>query len=158
MVQHGLDFTMTEIAAFDEMHRHDGSARDAYRDLARWLAETPSERFEQQRRAAEMLFRRLGITFAVYAEGGSTERLIPFDIVPRVISASEWRAMETGLVQRVKALNAFLHDIYHDQEILRAGRIPSDLVLGNPQFQKEMVGVDLPSRVYGLHPLKGSKI
>jgi uncharacterized circularly permuted ATP-grasp superfamily protein len=139
---------MSEIVAFDEMRGEGGEVREAYAGLARWLAETPPERFEQQRKAAEMLFRRLGITFAVYAEGGSTERLIPFDIIPRVIAAGEWRELEAGLVQRVKALNAFLHDIYHDQDILRAGKIPSDLVLGNPQFQEAMKGVDLPNRIY----------
>jgi uncharacterized circularly permuted ATP-grasp superfamily protein len=139
---------MTEIVAFDEMRRADGTARPAYHRLAHWLENAPKEILDQQRRAAEMLFRRLGITFAVYSEGGSTERLIPFDIVPRVISAADWKALESGLLQRVRALNAFLHDIYHGQDILRAGRIPSDLVLGNPQFQKEMMGVDLPAKIY----------
>ena len=138
---------MTESVAFDEMGVP-GAARQPYAQLAEWLRSTPPERFEQQRRAADVLFRRLGITFAVYFEGGSTERLIPFDIVPRVLSGSEWKGMEAGLVQRVRALNAFLHDIYHDQDILRAGKVPSDLVLGNPQYQKEMRGVDLPNRVY----------
>jgi uncharacterized circularly permuted ATP-grasp superfamily protein len=139
---------MSDPVVFDEMGGEGMVPREAYAGIARWLKETTPERFEQQRKAAEMLFRRLGITFAVYAEGGSTERLIPFDIIPRVIAASEWLALEAGLIQRVKALNAFLHDIYHEQEILRAGRIPADLVLGNNQFQPAMVGVDLPNRVY----------
>jgi uncharacterized circularly permuted ATP-grasp superfamily protein len=95
-----------------------------------------------------MLFRRLGITFAVYGEAAGAERLIPFDIVPRVFGAKEWARLEQGLKQRVTALNAFLHDIYHDQEIIKAGVIPAHQVLENSLYCKEMQGLDLPNQVY----------
>ncbi len=101
---------------------------------------------------AEMVFRRVGITFAVYgdkdADGAGTERLIPFDLIPRIIPAQEWRELEMGLVQRVTALNRFIHDIYHEQDILRAGLIPSDMVLGNAQFRPQMQGLAVPGDVY----------
>src|SRR3546814_7584565 len=86
----------------------------------------------------DLLFRRLGITFAVYGEGGGTERLIPFDLVPRIIAAKEWRRLRRGLKQRVRALNAFLNDIYHGQDILRAGKIPAELVTRNEAYLPAM--------------------
>jgi uncharacterized circularly permuted ATP-grasp superfamily protein len=97
---------------------------------------------------AELLFRRLGITFAVYGEADGGERLIPFDIVPRIFGAEEWRRLELGIKQRVRALNAFLHDIYHEQEIIRAGVISAHQVLDNAMYRTEMQGVDLPNRIY----------
>ena len=133
---------------FDEMRNAEGSVRPAYAGVADWLEKIPVKEMDRKRREAELLFRRLGITFAVYTEGGDTERLIPFDIVPRVLSADEWAYLERGLIQRVNALNAFLHDVYHDQEIIKAGRIPERLVLQNSQFRKEMVGIDLPRQIY----------
>jgi len=99
-----------------------------------------------------MIFRSVGITFAVYGnkdeDGAGTERLIPFDLIPRIIPAGEWAELERGLVQRVTALNRFLHDVYHDQEIIRAGIVPADQVLKNSQFRKEMMGVYVPHRIY----------
>ena len=116
------------IAAFDEMmglrNGGAGSVRDCYAGLRRWLDETPAEIFDTRRSQAELFFRRVGITFAVYGEEEAAERLIPFDIVPRIISGAEWRRLTQGIEQRVQALNAFLDDIYHRQEILRAGRVP----------------------------------
>ena len=110
---------------FDEMRGQDGAVRDAYRNLEHWLTTTPRSEFRRRREEAELLFRRLGITFAVYSEdAGNPERLIPFDIIPRVLTAAEWSKLEGGLIQRVRALNIFLHDIYHGQEIIKAGRIP----------------------------------
>ncbi len=97
---------------------------------------------------AEILFRRIGITFAVYGEGGDPERLIPFDILPRVLDRDEWSILERGLIQRVRALNMFLWDAYHGKEIIRAGKIPEKLVTGNSLYIKEMVGFDLPQRTY----------
>ena len=96
-----------------------------------WLGKAPRDELELRRREAELLFRRIGITFAVYTEGGDPERLIPFDIVPRVLARAEWTRLAKGLEQRVRALNAFLHDVYHAQEILRAGRIPEAIVLAS---------------------------
>ena len=133
---------------FDEMRLADGAVRGPYRALSQWLADTPAEHFDKRRREADLLFRRMGITFAVYGEGGDTERLIPFDMIPRIIAAEEWHKLAAGLVQRVKAINAFLHDIYHDREILRAGRIPEDLILRNVEYRPEMRGVDLPGQIY----------
>ena len=97
---------------------------------------------------AEALFRRTGITFAVYGNENAAERLIPFDIIPRILSASEWRRLRTGIEQRVRALNAFMYDIYHRQEILKAGRIPEELVISNSAFVPEMIGADPPLGIY----------
>jgi uncharacterized circularly permuted ATP-grasp superfamily protein len=134
--------------AYDEMHAADGSVRESYRSYADWLQATPAEVITRKREEADIAFHRVGITFAVYGEDSGQERLIPFDIIPRIIPAQEWKRMADGLRQRVKALNAFLHDIYHDQEILKAGRIPAAQVLGNSQFRKEMVGVTVPEEIY----------
>jgi hypothetical protein len=111
--------------AYDEMHAADGSVRDSYRSYADWLQATPADVIARKREEADLAFHRVGITFAVYGEDAGQERLIPFDIIPRIIPAAEWKRIAAGLRQRVKALNAFLHDIYHDQEILKAGRIPA---------------------------------
>jgi uncharacterized circularly permuted ATP-grasp superfamily protein len=136
---------------FDDAERLQG-VRSHYRAFAEWLAGQPAEAMRARRQEAEMIFRRVGITFAVYGEkdedGAGTERLIPFDLIPRIIPAHEWAGMERGLVQRVTALNRFLHDVYHEQEILRAGVIPAERVLGNAQFRKEMMGVYTPHHVY----------
>jgi uncharacterized circularly permuted ATP-grasp superfamily protein len=134
--------------AYDEMYAANGSVRDSYRSYADWLRTTPAEVIARKREDADIAFHRVGITFAVYGEDAGKERLIPFDVIPRIIAAQEWKRMADGLRQRVKALNAFLHDIYHDQEILKAGRIPADKVLGNSQFRKEMIGVDVPEQIY----------
>jgi uncharacterized circularly permuted ATP-grasp superfamily protein len=134
--------------SFDEMTREGGPPRLPYERLARWLERAPRELLASRRSQAELLFRRIGITFAVYGDKDATERLIPFDIVPRIISRSEWSRLEAGLVQRVKALNLFLADVYGPREVLRAGVVPTDLVLRNPQFRPEMVGRRIPYDVY----------
>ena len=134
---------------YDEMIMADGSVRPAYGALKAWLdSAAQNGHFRHKRIEADLLFRRIGITFAVSGEGGDTERLIPFDIIPRVLTGGEWQILADGLVQRVKALNAFLHDIYHDQEILRAGRIPEALVVNNTLFRPEMRGLDVIGGVY----------
>ncbi|EXI85319.1 MAG: hypothetical protein AW11_03642 [Candidatus Accumulibacter regalis] len=133
---------------YNEMYDADGNLRAHYEGFADWLAATSPERLASKRAEADTAFHRLGITFAVYGEKSGTERLIPFDIIPRIIPATEWTALQAGLWQRVKALNAFLHDIYHDQEILAAGHIPAEQVLNNAQFRREMIGVDLPAGIY----------
>jgi uncharacterized circularly permuted ATP-grasp superfamily protein len=126
--------------------------REHYQRYAAWLARQPGQAMQARREEAEMIFRRVGITFAVYGakdeDGAGTERLIPFDLIPRIIPADEWARMERGLVQRVTALNRFLHDVYHDQEILKAGVIPAEQVLKNAQYRPQMQGVDLPNQVY----------
>ncbi|CEG07543.1 hypothetical protein BN961_00935 [Afipia felis] len=133
--------------AFDEMNGPTG-IRPAYDKLAQWLGETPPEALQYRREEAELLFRRIGITFAVYGDNESTERLIPFDVIPRVLSAKEWGHLEKGLKQRVKALKMFLSDIYHARDILRAGIIPDDLIFQNPVFRPEMNGQDVPHDIY----------
>ena len=133
---------------YDEMRAADGGIRDHYLPFARWLDSTPAEIIARKREEADMAFHRVGITFAVYGEEAGQERLIPFDIVPRIIPAREWDMLARGLRQRVKALNAFLHDVYHGQEIIKAGRIPAEHVLRNSLFRREMVGVDLPGEIY----------
>jgi len=134
--------------AYDEMRAADGSVRENYLSYASWQKSMPDEVIASKRKEADIAFHRAGITFAVYGEANSQERLIPFDIVPRIIPSREWQRLEQGLRQRVRALNAFLHDIYHDQEIIKAGRIPAQQVLGNSQFRREMVGVDVPEQIY----------
>jgi uncharacterized circularly permuted ATP-grasp superfamily protein len=135
--------------AFDEMRGHDGDeVRPAYSELQRWLKEVPPDVLDYRRREAELIFRRIGITFAVYGEADSTERLIPFDVIPRIMSGSEWRFLEKGLTQRVNALNMFIKDIYGAREVIRAGVIPEDLVFRNPAFRPEMNGQRVPHDIY----------
>jgi uncharacterized circularly permuted ATP-grasp superfamily protein len=136
------------IAAFDEMKEQNGSVRPAYGELTRWLDEMPPDVLDYRRREAELIFRRIGITFAVYGEGEAQERLIPFDVIPRIMSGTEWRLLEKGLTQRVNALNAFIKDIYGAREVLRAGIVPDDLVFRNPAFRPEMSGQDVPHDIY----------
>ncbi|ATN12510.1 hypothetical protein CRN80_23995 [Pseudomonas sp. FDAARGOS_380] len=133
---------------FDEMNDANGVCRAHYQDFSRWLANTPPELLAQRRREADLLFHRAGITFTLYGDEQDTERLIPFDIIPRSIPASEWSLIERGCIQRVNALNMFLADIYHDQRIIKAGIIPADQVLGNEGYQKAMVGLDLHRGIY----------
>jgi uncharacterized circularly permuted ATP-grasp superfamily protein len=133
---------------FDEMREPDGTVRRAYAELASLLDNLSIDSLVTKQSAAEELFRRLGITFAVYAEGGSTERLIPFDLIPRILDRAEWDLVERGCIQRVKAINIFLYDIYHDQEIIKAGLVPPELVLLNSAFRPEMLGIEPPRHVY----------
>lgn len=133
---------------FNEMYHDDGKPRPHYQAFGDWLANTPPEKITQNRQAADLLFHRVGITFAVYGEATGTERLIPFDIVPHVIPGAQWERVSKGLKQRVTALNAFLHDIYHEQNILRAGKVPAHKVIENSQFRPEMIGINLPGGIY----------
>jgi uncharacterized circularly permuted ATP-grasp superfamily protein len=123
--------------AFDEMG---DEPREAYAALKTWLDETPPAYLQTRRAQAELFFRRIGITFAVYGDAQADERLIPFDILPRILSRREWTGLERGLVQRVNALNAFLTDIYGPREILKAGVLPEELILRNPQFCLPAIG------------------
>ena len=135
-------------AAFDEMKGSDGELRPAYAELSRWLAEVPPDVLDYRRREAELIFRRIGITFAVYGEADAQERLIPFDVLPRILAAAEWEVLSRGLEQRVKAINAYIRDIYSGREILRAGIVPEDLVFQNPVFRPEMNGQKVPHDIY----------
>ena len=134
--------------ALDEIMGSGGTARPELTDLARWLADTPPDELRRRQEAAETTFRQLGITFAVYGDNDAGERIIPFDIVPRVFLADEWARLSEGLVQRVEAINAFLDDIYGAQEILKAGVLPEDLIFLNPQFRPEVLGIRPPHGVW----------
>ncbi|TIW45833.1 MAG: circularly permuted type 2 ATP-grasp protein, partial [Mesorhizobium sp.] len=136
------------LAAFDEMLPEISGLRKPYSAYDRWLKEQDPARLTEKMQDAERVFRKTGITFAVYGEQEASERLIPFDIVPRIISGNEWRRLTQGIEQRVQALNAFLDDIYHRQEILRAGRVPKELIARNEAFLPEMIGVRPPAGVY----------
>ncbi|MEQ1581387.1 MAG: circularly permuted type 2 ATP-grasp protein [Steroidobacteraceae bacterium] len=139
---------MAAPTPYNEMHAAEGGVRNHYQAFDKWLASTSTEWLAQKRAEADMLFHRVGITFAVYGEDSGSERLIPFDVVPRIIPADEWRKLAAGLKQRVRALNAFTEDIYHDQNILKAGHIPAEQVLKNSQYRPEMQGVDVPNGIY----------
>lgn len=136
------------MTAFDEMLQGKGTVRAPYRLLQDWLDEQPLEKLMAKAEDAERVFRKTGITFAVYGDAEASERLIPFDIVPRILTGREWRLLSQGIEQRVVALNAFLDDIYHRQEIVRAGRIPRDLIFNNKAFLPEMMGFRPPGNVY----------
>jgi len=133
---------------FDEMMGTDDTVRMPYQAFDEMMSSVDPAKLRRKSEEAEAFFRRTGITFNVYGEQDADERLIPFDLVPRIISASEWRTLKRGIEQRVKALNAFLHDIYHRQEILRAGRIPVELIEKNAAFLPQMIGVDPPGGIY----------
>ena len=135
-------------AAFDEMTLPDGTSRAGYEFLARWLKDTPREILAHRRAEAELLFRRIGITFAVYGDNDAEERIIPFDIIPRILTKPEWERLSRGLEQRVRALNLFLTDIYGAGAILKAGIVPADLVYRNPYFRPEMSGLKLAHDLY----------
>jgi len=130
------------------MHPEGAGIRKPYAAYESWLSTQDPKRLADKMRDAERVFRRTGITFNVYGEEEAAERLIPFDIVPRILSGSEWRRLTQGIEQRVQALNAFLDDIYHRQEILKAGRVPRDLIAKNEAFLPEMIGVRPPGGVY----------
>jgi uncharacterized circularly permuted ATP-grasp superfamily protein len=135
-------------ASFNEMLGLDGAVRQAYTRVDKWLTTLEAKDVERAQREAESIFRRQGITFAVYGDTEAAERLIPFDIIPRVFAATEWRRLSAGIEQRVRAINAFLHDIYHRQEILRAGRIPQSVIIQNEAFVPDMMGLDPAAGVY----------
>ncbi len=143
-----MDGVVERLQTYDEMRRQSGEVSAAYRHYAVWLANAPMEHLCRRKKEAELLFTRLGITFAVYGEETGVERLIPFDVIPRILSQAEWGTLSKGCCQRVRALNAFLHDIYHGQEILKAGVIPAQQILSNRLYRPEMQSVDLPGRIY----------
>lgn len=133
---------------FDEMFDADGGIREAYAGYHQWFVEQETDVLRRKARDCDESFRRTGITFNVYGEDEAEERLIPFDMVPRIITGSEWRRLSRGIEQRVRALNAFLHDMYHRQEIVRAGRVPERLFRNNDAWLPNMVGFTPPGGVY----------
>ena len=143
---------MLQARPYDEMSTADGALRAPYRQYHSWLDRQSPETMHNKRAEADLVFRRVGITFAVYGDkdedGSGTERLIPFDVIPRILTAAEWRLLEAGLRQRVRALNLFVHDVYHEQAILKAGKVPAEQVLKNSQYRPEMQGVDVAQNIY----------
>ena len=134
---------------FNEMFDDSGAiTRSHYGGFDRWLSEQPADIVARKRVEADLMFRRVGITFAVYGSEAGTERLIPFDIIPRIIPAAEWETLHQGLRQRVQALNLFIHDIYHEQTIVSAGVMPAEQVFRNAQYRPEMQGITVPSDIY----------
>ena len=133
---------------YDEMYDAQGKCRSHYQAFSTWLSDTPPELLAQRRREADLLFHRAGITFTLYGDDQGTERLLPFDTIPRSIPMSEWRVVERGCIQRVQALNMFLADLYRDQRIIKAGLVPAEQVLANEGYQPAMQGLDLHRNLY----------
>ena len=139
----------TAVAAFyNEMYAEDGSVRPAYREVAAWLQRNGPEKLETLNQQALAMFYRKGVTFTVYSDASNTERVIPFDIIPRIITQSEWQMLENGCSQRIRALNAFIHDIYHSRDIVRAGIVPLEQVLVNDCYEPWMMDIRLPQPIY----------
>lgn len=139
---------MNDSSTFDEMWGRDHALRAPYEKFQAWLEKEDPARLRAKQREAEDLFRLTGITFNVYGRSEAEERLIPFDIIPRVVSGPEWQRLSRGIEQRVRAINAFLHDIYHRQEIVKAGRLPKEMISRNEAFLPHMIGVEPPGGVY----------
>jgi uncharacterized circularly permuted ATP-grasp superfamily protein len=133
---------------FDEMVATAGEIRPHYRRLTERLSKLPEAEFHQRRAAVDLAFLSRGVTFTVYGDDEGTERIFPFDLIPRIIPASEWTKLEAGLIQRITALNLFLHDIYHEQKIIRDGIVPAALVLGAKHFRREFMNFDVPKDIY----------
>ena len=142
-----INYKNIKLNAFDESFDVKQGVRPVYAPYANWLAGKEFSQLAQKSRDAELLFRRVGITFAVYGEDEGAERLIPFDVIPRILAASEWKKLSEGACQRVRALNMFLNDIYHGQDIIKAGIMPAS-ILTNEMYRPEMQGVDVPGDVY----------
>ncbi len=133
---------------FDEAFEADGTPRPHYQHLIDRLHELTPEEFNQKREAVDLAFLQQGITFTVYGEESSTERVFPFDLMPRIIPKKEWDHLSAGLEQRIPALNLFLHDIYHDQKIVKDKVFPEDILNSAKHYRKELVGIDVPKDIY----------
>lgn len=133
---------------YDEMMLADGNCSENYKPYYEWLSKAQVRTIEDKRKKAELLFHKVGITFNVYGDNKGAERLIPFDPIPRIIPAQDWKHIEAGILQRVTALNMFLHDIYHNADIVRAGIIPEEQIFNNSQYQVMMRNLDLVGHIY----------
>lgn len=139
---------MDQKTYFDEMWGEGDALRSPYAQFNSWFEGQDNSSLRAKQREAEEVFRLMGITFNVYGQQEAEERLIPFDIIPRIISGAEWRRLSKGIEQRVRAINAFLHDIYHRQEIIKAGRLPEHMISENEAFLPHMIGVSPPGGIY----------
>jgi uncharacterized circularly permuted ATP-grasp superfamily protein len=133
---------------FDEMYAGDGGVRPHYRSLVERLGTLPLAEFERRRAAVDLAFLRRGVTFTVYNDSEGTERIFPFDLIPRIIPAKEWSRLEAGLIQRITALNLFLHDLYHKQKIIKDGVIPAAQILSAKHFRREFMNFAVPHNIY----------
>lgn len=143
-----MDFPAARPRAFDEMMDEQGQVRPHYQGFANWLAGQPTDAMANLQLEADLNFRRVGITFSLAGDADGNERLIPFDLIPRIIPADEWHMLDLGLKQRVRALNRFIHDIYHDHDIIKAGVVPPEQVFLNTQYRPEMQDVDVAEDIY----------
>jgi len=144
-----MDLSSYQVGPFhDEMFVTAGEPRTHAQAIARKLAAMSAEELSECRLTAEAALKRLGITFSVYGEDGAQERIMPFDVIPRVIAAEEWNYMETGLIQRIRALNMFLEDIYHDKKIIRDNVVPADVVFSSKGYLKECEGFSPPKKIW----------
>ncbi len=144
----GVPMTTTTFSHYDEMIDGQGQVRPAYAGYREWYDAQDPRWMVKQGKQAESFFRRTGITFNVYGEDAGQERLIPFDMIPRIVTADEWKKLSVGIEQRVRAINAFLHDLYHKREIVKAGKVPERVLRGNEAFLPQMVGFTPPGEVY----------
>ncbi len=147
-MQNARSFSHSDAGFFDEMRLESEGIRSPYKTFSNWFENVPKEVLRQKRQEAEILFQRLGITFSVYAEILQNERMIPFDIIPRILSAREWAKISAGACQRIKAINMFLSDVYHDREILRAGIIPASQILDHPNYLPQMKDLNVLGGTY----------
>ena len=133
---------------YNEMLLPDGTPRPGYAAVAAWLARSNASDISALNQQALAMFYRKGVTFTVYSEASNIERVIPFDIIPRIIPTTEWQILEAGCTQRIRALNMFIHDVYHDQHIIKAGIVPAEQILVNDGYQPWMNNIDLPEPIY----------
>jgi len=133
---------------FDEMLDSQGKVRAHYSRFRELFQQFTPKEFEVKRQSVDIAFLRQGITFNVYGDSAGTEKIFPFDLLPRIIPAREWEMLEQGLIQRITALNLFLHDIYHEQKILKDGVIPPFYVLSGKHFRREFVNFNVPKDIY----------
>ncbi len=134
--------------AFDEMFDGDGVIRPHYKALFHELTTLPPEEIRRRKQSADASFLMQGITFTVYGREEGTERIFPYDLIPRLVTGEEWDRIERGLTQRITALNLFLHDVYNDQKILAQGVVPREVVYSCAQFRRQMRGLRVPRNVY----------
>lgn len=141
-----LDYAVGEF--FDEMFGDNGKPRASARTLVRNIESLPDGELLSRQQAAERALLQMGITFNVYGERAGTEKIFPFDLVPRIVPAAEWSRIERGLRQRIHALNLFINDLYHDQKILKDGVVPADIILGSKAFRKQCMGFNPPRGIW----------
>src|SRR5438093_2328800 len=144
-----MDFASYQTEGFyDEMFDPEGHPRPHARLLLETIESLSGGQLLRYKHAAERLLLQLGITFNVYGDDQGTERIFPFDLIPRIVGASEWDYIERGLKQRIHALNAFIHDIYHDQKILKDGAIPAEVVTSAVSYRRPCHGLNPPFGVW----------